>query len=500
MIRISNIIAELCSIIISTCQDDSLFVKYSCLSDGLKQVMLKDISDNIDLLFEAAPENMSELLKIRQLENDVLNDRLYSRLEKYISILQNRDDRYAMIALLQVLDEAMGSLLLEKIRAYQKDDFSVVLNTNREMTGIGLLPRCSCAWERKHRLSHSYNRLDNFLFNFLLMENSILGELIDKHFFLPEGLFPDFSTHRYLMIGATALRAERHFIDEGYIEDDIQYFRISYDREKAEEDNELVWQKLKEAAENNCDIMVFPEMLGNNETIEYISQRLKALTDEQQKKMPSIIILPSVWENKMNTVTVLDRYGNTICRQSKQNPFRKESDTVQGCEAGSATVSAFDRTESDVKLRFIEKKQGGSAQLEGIRTNRVVNILHYEGIGRIAVLICKDFLTTSYMEQLMRCFKLTLIIVPSFSTGSYDFCQSFDLCAHDDCNVIWINTCAAIEKGKEANFKNIGYVRKRIGRNDDDSQKLCEMPVCSGAFCGNCRRDCIYFENIGFLN
>ena len=127
----------------------------------------------------------------------------------------------------------------------------------------------------------------------------------------------------------------------------------------------------------------------------------------------------------MNTVTVLDRFGNVICRQNKQYPFCLE----------------YDRT----------------VWMEDIRTNMVVNIIHYEGIGRIAILICKDFLTTRYMEQLMRCFKLTLIIVPSFSTGSYDFCQSFDVCAHDDCNVIWINTCAAMEKGKEANFKNIGY-------------------------------------------
>ena len=180
--------------------------------------------------------------------------------------------------------------------------------------------------------------------------------------------------------------------------------------------------------------------------------------------MPSLIILPSVWEKNMNTVTVLDRYGNVICRQSKQKPYLKEHD--------------------------------GNVFLENIKTNLVVNILHFEGIGRIAILICKDFITTKYMEQLMRCFKLTLIIVPSNSTGSYDFRQSFDVCAHDDCNVIWINTCAAIKEGKEDNFRNIGYVRKRIGRYDDDSQKLCEMPVCGGAFGGNCRRDCIYFETI----
>ena len=457
--QICNITAELCSVIIRSCHDDSLFMKYRCLTPERREDMLRDISGNVPLLFETGQHTV-----IRQLNKEDLNSRFYSSLSGYISVLQIRNDLCTMIALVQVLDEALKSLLLEQIRACQTDDFSVVLNSNRETTGIGLLPRCSCVWERRNRLSHSYNRLDNFMIHFLLIENSILGELIDKHIFLPDNFFPDFSARRQLKIATTPLRLERHYIEEEYVNNDIQYLRISYDREKSAEDNDEIWRKIITAAENKCDIIVFPELLGNSETAENISRRLRALSAGEQKNIPSLMILPSVWERNMNTVTVLDRFGNIICCQNKQNPYLKEKD--------------------------------GSVFLENIRTNMVVNILHYEGIGRIAILICKDFLTTKYMEQLMRCFKLTLIIVPSNSTGSYDFRQSFDVCAHDDCNVIWINTCAAMKKGKEDNFKNIGYVRKRIGRYDDDSQKLCEMPVCGGAFSGSCRRDCIYFEVI----
>ncbi len=464
MAYIYNIMAELCSIVIRSCPDESIFVKYGCLSLNRKKEMLWDISQNISQLFETAADSEDQMPVVRQLKENDLNDSFYSELEGYISALQSREDHFAMIALTQVIDEALKTLLLEKIRTYQTDDFSVVLNTNRETTGIGLLPRCSCVWERKHRLSHSYNRLDNFLFHFLLMENSILGELIDKHIFLKNDIFPGFSVNKQLKIAASPVRAEKHFSYEYYTKKDIQYFSIRYDKTKTEKDNEDIWEKLLKSGENQCDIMIFPEVLSNCETTDYIRQRLISLSDEDQNKIPSLIILPSVLENNMNTVTVLDRFGNVLCRQSKQYPF---------C-----------------------LKHNGTVWLEDIKTNMVINILHYEGIGRIAILVCKDFLTTKYMEQLMRCFKLTLIIVPSFSTGSYDFCQSFDVCAHDDCNVIWINTCAAMEKGKEANFKNIGYVRKRIGRNDDDSQKLCEMPVCDGAFTGNCREDCLFFETI----
>ena len=453
---IFNKIAELCSLVISSCSED-FFVKYSCVSVAEKQRINGIIAENLPVLAEKSAE------KARLAESDFTAE-FFSSLDDFILHLKNERDFFAIVGLIQALDENLESILQEKIAEAQNDDFFVVLNTNREQTGIGLLPRCSCVWERKHRLSHSYNRMDNFLCNMLLMENSILGELIDKHFFLKSSLFPDFAKKRYLKIAATPLRLEKNFDVIHYREEKVQYFKIAYHESDFEAENALVWQKILYAAENKSDIIVFPEMLGNPTMVQSIAQKLKELPSENAENIPSLIILPSFWEKKCNTVTILDKFGNVICRQSKQNPFRTELD--------------------------------GAGYLEGILPSLVVNIFHFEGIGRIAILICKDFLTTKYMEQLMRCFKLTLIIVPSFSTGSYDFRQSFDLCAHDDCNVVWINACAAFEKGKEANFENIGYVRKRISRSDDEAQMLCKMPICRGAFKGECAHDCIYFEKI----
>ena len=464
MFHIFNIIAELCSDVIRMCPEDGLFVKYSCISQPAKSGMERDIYTAVPELFLPCQKDC-ETLVIHQLNKNDLDGRFCDALEAHIKKIKNLDDIFSMICLLQVLDTAMKSILSEITEEYQKDSFSVVLNTNRETTGIGLLPRCSCVWERKTRLSHSYNRLDNFLVNFLLMENSILGEMIDKHYFLKPDTFPDFARKKALNIAVSPLRIESHFVYDYFEKNDVQYFQVQYEEEYFDRDNEQIWQLILKSAENNTDIMVFPEMVGNPETPEYISAKLKALSAEEQSKMPPLIILPSFYKNKLNTVFMLDRHGEVVCKQSKQN-------------------------------YYIKPVANTGLHLEAITANNVVNILHFDGIGRIAVLICKDFLTTHYMEQLMRCFKLTLIIVPSNSTGSYDFRQSFDLCAHDDCNVVWINTCEALVPGKEANFESIGYVRKRIGRNDDDSQKLCQFPICGGAFSGKCTHDCIYYEII----
>lgn len=456
MYRLYNIFAELCSYIINTCSED-FFVKYSCISLEERHRMNAVIQTHLGELFSSDGQ-------IRQLSPEDCTPDFFTRLNSLITSLQSQPDYFAIVGLTQVLDESLADILLQAITSFQKDDFSVVLNTNRELTGIGLLPRCSCAWERKRRLSHCYNRMDNFLFNILLMENKILGELIDKHFFLSPSLFPSFKKNKKLKIAATALRLEAGFTIAPYSDKKVQYFSIEYDNSQFSKNNELIWQKIMTAAANKSDIIVFPEMLGNPQTESFVTTRLKKLSEEEKNSVPSLIILPSVWQNRYNTVSILDRNGNILCRQSKQNPFRAEKD--------------------------------GDGYLEGILSSLVVNIFHYEGIGRIAILICKDFLTTRYMEQLMRCFKLTLIIVPSFSTGSYDFRQSFDLCAHDDCNVIWINTCAAMEPGKESNFENIGYVRKRISRFDDEAQRLKKMPACEGAFKGQCSHDCIFYETI----
>ena len=458
MLDLYNIVAELCSDIVNSCSE-KFFVEDSCVSPAEKARINGVVQQGVRPLFTDG-----ENPEIRKLTAADVTDDFLDSLKALIDGLKKEVDYYALLGLLQILDQSMVQLLNEAIAEFEQESFSIVLNTNRETVGVGILPRCSCVWERKHRLVHRYNNLESFLYNILLIENSVLGELIDEHFFLKKELFPRFKERNAVKIAATPLRRERNFKVQLTDKDKVQYFNIEYENPSFDSDNELIWKKIWTAAENESDIVVFPELLGNAEMVKFVSNKIKALSPADADKIPSLIVLPSYWEKNRNVVTVMDKFGNVICKQNKQNPFRK----------------VF----------------GGVGYLEQINSNLVVNILHFEGIGRIAVMVCRDFLETEYMQQLMRCFKLTLIIVPSFSTGSYDFRRSFDLCAHEDCNVVWINSCAALIKGKEANFQDIGYVRKRISRNEDEAQMLYKMPICNGAFNDECAHDCIYYETI----
>ena len=296
MSDIYNIIAALCSYLIGSCEDDTLFVNYSCISKRAGEEILKEIYNHLPILFINESEISGDVYGVRQLRKEDFDMVFFDELEQYIARLQAQENYFALMRLVQVLDEGMKTLLLDKITAYQTDTFSVVLNTNHETTGIGLLPRCSCVWERKHWLSHSYNRMDNFLFNFLLLENSILEELIDKHFFLSNDLFSDFAQNKRIKIAASPLRLEPDFSVELYEEKQVEYFRISYNTSDYTKDNESVWQKIQKAAAQKADIIVFPEMLGNPKMTGYITNKLHSLSDVEQQTMPSLIILPSLWD------------------------------------------------------------------------------------------------------------------------------------------------------------------------------------------------------------
>ena len=282
--KLYNFIALLCSEVINSCPEE-FFVNYSCISLDEKAELYSKIRNQVPTLE-------------RQLSDQDFDDAFFNKLDDVVhsfAMPDGQKDFYGIIALIQLLDDGLHTILISQIKDFQEDDFVVVLNSNRETTGIGLLPRCSCAWERKHRLSHSYNRLDNFLFNFLLLENKILGELIDKHFFLKKDLFIDFETKRYLTIAATPLTQQREFGVATSINERIQVFDITYEKKDYTQDNELIWKKIELSAHNKSDIILFPEMLGTPTLEEYISTKLKGLSESERANYPSIIILPSFW-------------------------------------------------------------------------------------------------------------------------------------------------------------------------------------------------------------
>ena len=69
--------------------------------------------------------------------------------------------------------------------------------------------------------------------------------------------------------------------------------------------------------------------------------------------------MPSIWENRYNECVVVTGQGEIKCSQGKQNGFSYPSDNANA--------------------------------IEDIAADNKICLMHMNGIGRLAVLLCKDF-------------------------------------------------------------------------------------------------------------
>ena len=128
----------------------------------------------------------------------------------------------------------------------------------------------------------------------------------------------------------------------------------------------------------------------------------------------------------------------------------------------------------------------------------ILNVLHVDGIGRICIIICYDYLHNENREMIRKLIKPTLICCPSFSTGSFNFQILQESGYYAGCNSIWCNTCSAANAaGSDKNFEivgGIGTLSKKCDQMDAETfkkvfegRKMCKKEICS---------QCVYYSDI----
>lgn len=186
-------------------------------------------------------------------------------------------------------------------------------------------------------------------------------------------------------------------------------------------------EQLVQEALEGVDISIFPEMLGSKALIDALKTKLGSFPKEGEPPFPSLIVCPTWWHNNKNVCIVLNNRGEEVLRQEKQ--------------------FAFPYNEGDEQYK------------ENIRPDKTIHLIHCEGIGRIAIMICKDALNRDYLLSVIKELKTTLIIVPAFSTGYHDFEEIMQLCRPYDCAAIWVNSCSVqmINNRSDDNLDTIGF-------------------------------------------
>ena len=175
---------------------------------------------------------------------------------------------------------------------------------------------------------------------------------------------------------------------------------------------------LELACANNVDIVFAPEMLGTKQTEQYSGnynmfvRRIYSKAIMQNQKPPLITIMPSLWSSRRNSAAIVYRDGGVLGRQEKYMPY----------------------------IDF------NSCAIEGIRQKRQKEfyLIHINGVHRIAVSICAEFIDCFASDFICGQLGATLVIVPSFSHGEKDFINKLGSLFPYGTSVVWGDCCGAV--------------------------------------------------------
>lgn len=445
--RLFNIFACLIRTILDK-TGEAFFEEFSAISQDKKDEIQKELEIRLPELFHEG--------NVMQLSILSCSDTFFKNME---AVYAGELDE-SRIQLLVVLITKLDIILKKCVENYTTSEPIKGINTNIEQTRIQLLPRVTCEWEHNSRGASHSNDLMNYLKFFYFIDKDKTDGYEIESYFLSGNTFEAAKRRKYLNIGMSPVSNQGILEYKEEIRDGTGYFSITGVGNSDIIDENLL-ELEEEARQLQVDILITPEMLAGPQTLEKLSSRLSEFP-EDEKDYPSITIAPSRWENNHNKSVVLDQSGDHLIEQEKQHRYL-----------------------------FTDK---GMSYLEDLKPEKKIALIHCEGIGRIAILICKDALMTNYIQMLLNILKVTLLIIPSFSTGNYDFQKIILSCGVADCCVCWINTCSVANLGNVDGDKldSIGLFLRSGKKSDlENGTYICtrKSQKCDGKGvrdCGHC--------------
>lgn len=178
----------------------------------------------------------------------------------------------------------------------------------------------------------------------------------------------------------------------GEAENEKKYFEIEDCIEDKKENNNRYLKMLDTLAEENVDIVIFPELAMNKDTEKTIKAHLYRKTIQNEIFPIKLIFLGSLWNEGKNECVVLSSTGTELVRNRKKNPF---------------TICYKDDN-------YTEKLVSREEDYE---------ILDVDGIGRILYLICKDVFEDIDQVIFWNEYSINFEVVSSYSSSISYFCQ-----------------------------------------------------------------------------
>ncbi|MCI8418721.1 MAG: hypothetical protein HFI33_14705 [Lachnospiraceae bacterium] len=379
------------------------FERLRNIEPSYERSIIENIKRIIPQLFDMDTLNVAELSE-RQLRDGFL-------VGKLAHCVASTKDMTILIYLVKHLDIYLEDSVYRCIPIDQDIWRFESLNDNFRECGLRLLPRLACNWEHKNRDAyHSYTMLF-YMKNFYYVNSKEEEEYIVEHILLPQTTFYHALKRGELCVCVSPVTGENVVqVTEKYTRDNEELIAVEPLVPEVEQRlQEQILSVLEKAALQKADILLLPELLGSTGIRVSIQLELEKRQRIPDNEFPKLTVCPSAWEERRNSCAVLDDMGELLFEQQKH----------YGADL---------------------KKWGAK---EDIVSDKKIYILHCKGVGRVAIAICKDFLMTSYLEILIETLKVNLLLVPSFTTGDYQFKTCSDKYGYQDCDVVWVNTCAS---------------------------------------------------------
>lgn len=388
-------------------------------------------------------------------------------------------DYYSLRTLLCTIDSFPGTGLDHEVNKQRETMFSS-LNGNAEETGILILPKVKKPATtylkknsadgsekevaRKNAFEWSDNLNERLNYVYYMCADQLNGYHVANYVY--NFTFGDSKVNE-LRIGVAPLINTKLYDTLDYDDTicatneaglDCRYFNVNGVKVTPQITHQ-VEMSFHLACEHNVDILMFPEMLGVEELYDLDSTGfnpyLRRLSNLEQGTVPHLILMPSLWRNNQNQVLVLLDSGRKLCTQHKQYKY-----LFPGA-LGNATEN----------LKNIPKE---------------INLIHVPGWGRIAILICIDFLHAEYRQWLVRTMKADILLCPSYSPGEYNFLQCLDADADFGVHTVWLNSCSALHNAKTGAPELVGAVSTPSVSSQSRITRL--IPTCGG----DCAKGCLF--------
>lgn len=206
---------------------------------------------------------------------------------------------------------------------------------------------------------------------------------------------------------------------------------------------------LENMVSNKLDIVVLPEMVITENIVDAVSVFLR---NNYRRHSFKLLIMGSIWSENKNCSIVLDKKGRVLTKQLKINSFQVDVDpTVEGC-VENLKMSSEDRN---------------------------ITIFDIPKLGRIAVVICADFISDEYLAQ---CFnsKVNFLVVPTYTRSLREMQSAAGRLENRLACIFNCNTCTPIISKIEYKLNEISESDKVKTLLEESYLNFVKLPLKSG--------------------